>query len=204
MKKHLFFIVFLLITSITYAQTVINPKIGVNTSRLSTDPKGGEVKARVGYQIGLDARIGDRVYFQPGLFWFKQSSRLRTAEQIDDNSLQEIEDDLNRQGLQLLTLVGFNIVDGEGFKFRINAGPAISIITTVDENDFDLRRDDFKGTNLTGNVGLGLDIFFLTLDYNYEFGFSDIFDNNTFSDTNFSDDPRIARNTFNVGVKFEF
>lgn len=204
MKKYLFFIVFLLVTSVTYAQTVINPKIGVNTSRLSTDPDRGKVKARVGYQIGLDARIGDRVYFQPGLFWFKQSSRLKTAEQINETPIQEIEDDLNRQGLQLLTLVGFNVVDGDDFKLRINAGPAISIITTVNENDFDLRRDDFKGTNLTGNVGLGFDIFFLTLDYNYEFGFSDIFDNNTFSDTNFSDDPRIVRNTFNVGVKFEF
>lgn len=204
MKKNLFFLAFILVTSVTYAQTVINPKIGVNASRLSTDPKVGEVSGRVGYQIGLDARIGDRVYFQPGLFWFRQSTQLRTASQVDDTPPEELKDNLNRQGLQLLTQVGFNIVDGDGFKLRVNAGPAFSVITTVDENDFDLNKSDFKGANLTGNAGIGLDIFFLTLDYNYEFGFSDIFDNDTFSNTNFSDSPKLSRSTFNVGVKFEF
>lgn len=54
-----------------YAQTVINPKVGINASRLSTDPTGGEISARKSWQLGLDARIGDRVYFQPGLFWFE-------------------------------------------------------------------------------------------------------------------------------------
>lgn len=204
MKKYLFFIAFFLVTSVTYAQTVINPKIGVNVSRLSTDPTGGEISARIGWQVGLDARFGDRLYFQPGLFYFKQSSRLRTPEQLDDTPITEIEDNLNRQGLQLLTQIGYYIIDGDGFKLRINGGPAISAITSTNTNAFNLTEDDYRGTNLTGNVGLGFDIFFITLDYNYEFGFSNVFDNETFSSTNFSDDPKISRSTFNLGVKFEF
>ncbi len=205
MKKFLFFIAFVFITSITYAQTVINPKVGINASRLSTDPDRGEVTARIGYQLGLDARIGNRVYFQPGLFYFKQSSRLKRESQLDDQTIQQIEGNLDRQGLQLLTQVGFYIVDGEGFGLRVNAGPAISIITSADgDGNVQLVKDNFKGTNLTGNAGLGIDIFFLTLDYNYEFGFSDVFENEALTQQNFKDSPKLSRSTFNVGVKFEF
>ncbi len=204
MKKFLFFIAFVFIASITYAQTVINPKVGINASSLSTDPQGQEVKARIGYQLGLDARIGNRVYFQPGLFYFKQSSRLRTVDQLPGQGVQQLEGDLNRQGLQLLTQVGFAIVDGEGFKFRVNAGPAISVITAANGGGLDLNKDKYKGANLTGNAGLGLDIFFLTIDYNYEFGFSDVFENEALTQRNFSDAPKLQRSTFNVGVKFEF
>lgn len=207
MRKYLFFMCCLLVSSATYAQDYareasINPKLGINTSRLSTDPKSGEMLARVGYQFGLDARIGERVYFQPGLFYFKQSSELKTTQQIDNNSPQQLEDELNRQGLQVLTQAGAYIVDNEGFKFRFSVGPAVSFLTTVEENEFNLERDDFKGTNLTGNVGLGIDIFPLTLDYNYEFGLSDVFDNDTFSD-NFYGTPRISRNTINLGFRFD-
>lgn len=204
MKKLVFFLAFFLVCSMTYAQTVINPKAGLNVSRLSTDPQLGEISARVGWQVGLDARIGGRVYFQPGLFYYKQSSRLQTQTQVEGQDPLDLEEDLNRQGLQLLTQVGFYIVDAEAFKLRANVGPAISLLTSVGESET-ISEDNYEGTSLTGNAGIGFDLFFLTFDYNYEFGFSNVFSNNTFDNgTTFDDAPKLNRSTFNVGVKFEF
>ncbi len=204
MKKLTFLLAFCMVCSFTYAQTVINPKIGINASRLNTDPELGEISARIGWQVGLDARIGNRVYFQPGLFYYKQSSRLKTQTNVENQEPETLEENLNRQGLQLLTQVGYYIVDGDGFKLRANVGPAISLLTSVSQSET-IGEDDYKGTSITGNAGLGVDIFFLTIDYNYEWGLSNVFENDTFdSGVSFKDSPKLNRSTFNVGVKFEF
>lgn len=204
MKKFLFFLALILVTSVTYAQTVINPKVGINASRLSTDPQLGQINSRLGWQVGLDARIGNRVYFQPGLFYFKQSSELILQAEAESESLDDLQEDLDRQGLQLFTQVGYYLVDGDGFRMRVHAGPSISLLTSVGQSEY-IGRDDYQGVNLTGNAGLGFDIFFLTLEYNYEWGFSNVFQNDAFSSgVAFEDTPRLSRHTVNVGVKFEF
>lgn len=203
MKKLAFFLALCFACSVSYAQTVINPKVGLNVSRLSTDPELGEISARVGWQLGLDARIGNRLYFQPGLFYYKQSSRLKTQSQVEGQEPMNIEEDLNRQGLQLLTQVGYYLVNGDGFKLRANVGPAISLLTSVGESET-IGEDDYQGTNITANAGIGIDLFFLTFDYNYEWGLSKAFKNDTFDNVSFEDSPKVNRSTFNVGVKFEF
>ncbi len=208
MKKLLFFLTFIAVTgatSVTYAQTVVNPKFGLNTSRLSTDPQLGQINGRLGWQLGLDVRIGNRVYFQPGLYYFKQSSRLITQSKAENDSLPGLRGDLNRQGLQLYTLVGYYLVDGEGFKMRVNAGPSISLLTSVGQSAT-IGRDDYQGTNVTGVAGVGFDIFFLTLDYNYEWGLSKIFKNDTVSGGNvsFNGTPKLSKHNISVGIKFGF
>lgn len=204
MKKLLFFLAFILVTSVTYAQNVINPKIGFNVSRLSTDPQLGQINARVGWQLGLDARIGNRVYFQPGLYYFKQSSELVTQAEAETDSLGGLQEELNRQGLQLYTQVGYYLVDGDGFKMRVNAGPSIALLTSVGQSEY-IGRDDYQGVNLTGNAGVGFDIFFLTIDYNYEWGLSNVFQNDTFANDRvaFEETPKLSRHTVNVGIRFE-
>ena len=50
------------------AQTQINPQAGLTFQSLTQEPDGINYKAEMGWQVGLDARFGDKLFIQPGAF----------------------------------------------------------------------------------------------------------------------------------------
>ncbi|MFZ1617431.1 MAG: hypothetical protein WAT41_08800, partial [Flavobacteriales bacterium] len=44
------------------AQLKVNPQLGAVFTDLSNDPSGVTTKAAVGFQVGSDLRLGDRLY----------------------------------------------------------------------------------------------------------------------------------------------
>jgi hypothetical protein len=67
------------------AQLKFNPQIGLTVQKLSNDKlkttSGGstttsdiDFEGKIGFMIGADARIGRRFYFQPGVFYLKNTT----------------------------------------------------------------------------------------------------------------------------------
>jgi hypothetical protein len=182
MKTRLLLLYVCLMTSISaYSQTdaknsafSIVPQAGFNVSRLTTEDTGG----RVGAQFGVSARFGQRFYVQPGFYWLRQVPNLyQEPDQLNESAL---EDDVAINGFRLQALAGYKLVNTSVFNLRAQAGPAVSWVSRVRDNEFGLVRNDFNSTIWGAKVGGGIDVFFLTLDINYEIGLSQVF--RTYSD----------------------
>ncbi|HEX2617178.1 MAG TPA: hypothetical protein VHL57_06525, partial [Flavobacteriales bacterium] len=69
MHRNLLSLLALTIATAGQAQFHVNPQIGGTFVDLTDDPNGVTTKAAFGFQVGLDLRIGDRFYFQPGAYF---------------------------------------------------------------------------------------------------------------------------------------
>jgi hypothetical protein len=69
---------------------------------------------------GVDLRIGQRFYIQPGAFFVSA----KTAVSVGDSVVTE--DHLVWNSLKLKALAAYNLVDGDDFRLRLNAGPTFN------------------------------------------------------------------------------
>jgi hypothetical protein len=66
MKKLIFTLVVSTIVSVkSFGQFVFNPQVGITAQTAINNIENEDYKARVGYTLGADGRIGSRFYFQP-------------------------------------------------------------------------------------------------------------------------------------------
>lgn len=162
------------LTHASLAQVAFNPQIGLSASMLSTDPQGSEATARFGYQIGATLRIGDQLYFQPGLFWQRSGTELRTTDELD---LDILKDQVDLDAIFVPIALGYNLIDTQALVLRINGGVAGTLILNVQDNLLGLELENFNGILAGAPVGVGVDLFgLLTVDASYEFGLTNVFD----------------------------
>ncbi|MBK8614137.1 MAG: hypothetical protein IPN85_11800 [Flavobacteriales bacterium] len=171
--KRLSFLLFsvIIMPFATMAQFAVNPQLGITMQKLTDAPEGAEYKAALGAMIGLDMRIGDRFYFQPGGFFERNS----TVVSVGDSLV--VEDNLVRSNLKLKALVGYNLIDGDGFRLRFNTGPTYDVLLSVDDKDdkIEWNKDDFNSGSFNWNAGLGADITIITLETGMTYGLSKVF-----------------------------
>lgn len=162
---------FLAIPSLLTAQFAFNAQAGATFQQLTDVPPGVEAKAAVGAIVGVDFRMGDRFYFQPGAFF----ERNRTAVKVNGDTIWQ--DDLVRSSLKLKALVGYNIADGDGFRLRFNTGPTYDVLLSVDDKDDQIawNKDDFNAGSFNWNAALGVDISFITVETGVTYGLSKVF-----------------------------
>ncbi len=165
------------------ASKIINPKLGMVISNITDAPSQYQANAKVGVLAGADFRFGKRLYFQPGGFYKQEGTVL-----IYNDGTVEQENDIRKNSICIKAQAGFYLVNKEGFRIRLNAGPSV---------DFALKQkvytnlgvpssqDWLKGSGLNLEGGLGLDIWFLSIDAGYTYGLGDAF-RNTFTSTNSS------------------
>lgn len=156
---------------VTVAQLAVNPQLGITLQKLTDAPDGAEYKAAVGAMIGVDLRIGERFYFQPGGFFERNS----TVVSVGDSLV--VEDNLVRSNLKLKALVGYNLIDGDAFRLRFNTGPTYDVLLSVDNKDdkIEWNKDDFNSGSFNWNAGLGADITIVTLETGMTYGLSKVF-----------------------------
>lgn len=163
-----------------------NPEAGINFSALSKEIESTESAARAGWHAGADFRIGSGVaYFQPGIFYYRTSTRLR-----QENSENSFEGDVRINSLKVPVQLGLRLIDTEGFKLLANTGPVVNFPLSYhkpgDEFDFFAGNETpYKDVNLGYNVGLGIDILMLTFGIDYEFGLTDYYDYNDSENRNY-------------------
>ncbi|HQU99989.1 MAG: outer membrane beta-barrel protein [Bacteroidia bacterium] len=179
MKKTLFLLAiasFALLKS--QAQFVLNPQAGITAQTAIKALDNEEFKARVGYTLGTDARFGSRFYFQPGLYFSAVTSEYQYEDGVDTTDY-DYKTDFQRQTLKLNAKAGYNIVHKDGFKLRVNAGPSFDVLLNAKSDNDAIDDDDFKKGFVNLDAGVGLDIWFVSVDLSASYGLTKAFDNTT-------------------------
>ena len=176
---------------IDLAKLKIGGFVGTNLSTYAVQTAEPETSARFGYQFGAYFRYGGRLYLQSGLSWYRVSVRLSEALPTFNEGRVGV------NLVQLPLLAGLNVYRDEqkGRTFRIQAGPAASILTGVNENDLQRSGDDFTNLWFSALAGVGVDVWILTLDAGYQWGLND-----AFSRAVEEGNHRMA--TFSLGIRF--
>lgn len=170
--------------SLAQAQTVFNPKVGVNFSEITSDNINlSEDGVRAGLNAGIDFRIGGAdnvVFFQPGLHYYNIGSQFTAS--IDDQTgvdgvNTEVNDAITVHSLKVPVNVGVYLTGTDGaVHVRLNGGVIPTFVLGVGESDIEVSSDDFNSASWGLNGGLGFDFSIVSLDFNYEHGLSDILD----------------------------
>ncbi len=160
MKKILFTLTVILLTTSAFAQFTFGPKAALNFSKFSFNVDEMKSNMKPGFDAGVFLRFGHRLYIQPELLYSFKST------DVEDIS-NEI-DDIKTHAIDVPVLLGFKLLDFKLGNLRAFVGPKFSF--TVG--------DDFRETvesaafNFAGQAGLGVDLLMFTLDFRYDYTFT--------------------------------
>lgn len=166
----------LLTTASVSAQLTVNPKFGVNVSGIDTKLNDINAEARVGWNVGADFRLGDGIIFlNPGAHFYSYSARL--IQEVNDPDDVKLSEETQIQNLRLPVNIGIRLTGTDGLlQLHAKGGVTSSYVLGVNEKEgFAFDKDSLKDWTFGANVGVGLDILFLTADINYEIGLTDYF-----------------------------
>ncbi|MEM9672149.1 MAG: outer membrane beta-barrel protein [Cyclobacteriaceae bacterium] len=178
MKNLLAIIVLFFSVSLVYAQSEtnktkihVNPKVGVHFSSLSTET--AEQGSRVGMNIGMDMQIKSSkkswFFWQPGLHYYRTGATLLN----ENTTQQDMDNQIHFSTLKTPVSGGMYLTGSDGIlRIRVNAGITPTLMLGVQENEYGLTKEAFRGATLGLNGGLGIEVLFVTLDLNYEHGFT--------------------------------
>ena len=212
----------------------IGPKVGFQTAKLSYDK--ADIKAGFSnhFTAGLFGRVTvGRVYVQPEVLYFKTSNIFDGhVTGVESDNLFNLPTGanlnltLNQMNLQVPILVGFNVIDLDVVTLRAQVGPTANFILqsktlydetyTINGQQYEVDQqnatsdENFDTKSIAWGVqaGIGVDVLKrITLDINYNFGLSKMFDalnETTLGETfDFSNIDNTKQNMFmvTVGVK---
>lgn len=183
-------------TTAALAQVQVNPQLGATFVDLTDDGNGVTTKAAFGFQLGVDLRLGERLYFQPGAYF----GRNATVVKVSALDTSVIEDNLIRTTAKVKALVGYNLIHNEGFKLRVNAGPTYEALLSVDNKDnrIDFNKDDYNGGSFNMDAGVGVDIALFTVEAGVSYGIT-----NAYKDkSEFSSDAKYFTFYATIGLVF--
>ena len=145
----------------------INPQLAITATNQQTDQVEVSDKAKVGWMLGANVRMGSMPYFSPGVYFQKTAIEVTG---LDSLGVSDITDVIGATSVYIPLKVGVNLAG-----LRIFAGPSLTIMTGVDSNDFGITKDDYKDTHTGLEAGLGFNIAIVTIDASYEKGLSDVY-----------------------------
>ena len=179
----------------------IGPKVGYQTAKLSYQKADIKSSFSNHFTAGLFGRVTiGRIYVQPEVLYFKTSNIFDGhVTGVGSNNLfnlptgANVNLTLNQMNLQVPVMIGVNIIDLDIITLRAQAGPTANFVlksqtlydktytldgqqseianTTTDQNF------DTKAISWGVQAGLGVDVLKrITLDINYNFGVSKMFD----------------------------
>lgn len=159
MKRIFAILAFCVIGITASAQTspiTIGIKAGWNDTKINV--REAKVESKGGYMLGAFARFNlGKLYIEPGLNFSNKKSYLK-----DSNN------ELKYRSVDIPVMVGYYLFKAPAFNFRGFAGPVASFTTRRLNKNF--LRDTDK-TMWNGRVGVGIDLWKITFDVDYEFGF---------------------------------
>ena len=211
----------------------IGPKVGYQTTKLSYDKADIKSGFANHFTAGLFGRVTvGRIYVQPEVLYFKTSNVFdgHVTGVPSDNLFNlptgaKVSLTLNQMNLQVPLLIGVNVIDLDLITLRAQVGPTANFVlksqtlydktytfngqqTEIENTTTD---QDFNPKSISWGLqaGLGIDVLKrFTLDVNYNFGLSKVFENlndTTLGETfDFSNIDNTKQNMFmvTVGIKF--
>lgn len=161
---------------ISQGQIKINPKLGVNASNLETDIRDLTAEARVGWNLGLDLRMGGgMIFFNPGIHYYSFAADL--TPNITSQTNFDVRNQTTIQNIKVPVNIGINLTGSGGLlNIWVKGGGSANFFGGVKQVDgSSLVSDDFSKVNFGLNLGVGVDVLFVTIDATYELGQTNFF-----------------------------
>ncbi len=166
----------LFFSSALQGQITYNPAIGASGAN-----SGGFGKlakdARVGLHAGLGLRIGDgKLFTATGLYYHLFTAD--TFEQGENAPAVRLDAESRIHSIRVPIMLGYRFLHEEDFLlgFHLKGGVAMAYhFSTAAVSAFPLEGEDLNRFNFGPAFGLGVDIFFVTLDFFYEKGMINLF-----------------------------
>lgn len=178
MKKITFLFVMILATSLAFGQISLGPKIGFNTSELTTDLDDITSEMDNSFNFGVFLRLGKKIYVQPEVNWITRGGVFKKPE-IGD--FKPINQEIEMKTIEIPALLGWRIINFGVGNIRIMAGPSASIVldktvSTSNEDDFlnPIKDSDLEDMIWGFNLGAGVDVLMFTLDVRYQMGLNEV------------------------------
>lgn len=178
MKKLSLIFLLTLSVSFVFGQLTFGPKVGYNTSKLTTDLDEVSSDLSNNFQFGAFVRFGKKFYIQPEVNWLTLGGTF-TKPQIGD--IKAIDQDIEMKSIEIPLILGWRIINLGLGNIRILAGPSASIVTdkTVSVKNSDnftnpITTADVEDLVWGFNVGAGVDVLMFTLDLRYQMGLNDV------------------------------
>jgi len=178
MKKILFLLVFLfLATELSLGQFTLGIRTGYNGNKLTTNLSDIKTQFQSGFHIGAFSRIGKRLYFAPELLYTFTGGTFTNESPGADTTWTKQK--LTVGSLDIPLLLGFKIIRSKLIKWRIELGPVASFVVNKKVKNFDDLVGPIENASInTANwfilAGTGIDLWFLTLDIRYQYGFNSL------------------------------
>lgn len=157
------------------AQVKFIPRVGVNASAVEANLQDIRAEARAGWNAGFDLQMGQGFLFlRPGAHFYNYTADLINEVDVDDFKLR---DQTTVQSVKLPLNLGVNLT-GKGGLLQVHAIGGVTptfVMGVNDTPDFNFSKEDLNGMTWGANVGVGIDVLFLTVEANYEIGLTDYF-----------------------------
>lgn len=152
------------------AQLPINIGVhgGISSNKIKIkDIPNVKSSARSGYMVGAFIRVNlGKIYLEPSLnFSHKENS-------IENNTVNDDLGKLKINSFDIPVMVGFEVLDLSIVKLRAFLGPVASFPKLKDIKEVEFSKID--KTSWHGKIGVGVDVWKLTFDIDYEKAFKDL------------------------------
>jgi hypothetical protein len=169
MKKIVFIVLFLFSVQALFAFD-FGVKVGYNASKLTTNLDSIKSQFKSGFHLGLFARIGGRLYFQPELLYTLQGGVFESN--INTNNWKE---KVTIGSMDVPLLLGFRIINNDNLNLRIDAGPVASFVVNKSVKEAGgvtgpITTASINNVNWYIHAGAGVDLWFITFDIRYQVG----------------------------------
>jgi hypothetical protein len=173
MKKILFLIILLVLAVSTIAQPLfdLGIKAGINYSQLTPNVKDFSAENIIGYHAGAFTRVGmGRIYLQPEVYFSSKGGNLKEIKNADPVAM------FGYSSVDVPLLLGAKVFKMSKLNFRAMGGPVFGFITSRNvDGDSRFSVDNFRDRCFGWQYGLGVDIWFLTLDARIENSRSNVY-----------------------------
>lgn len=161
------------------ANIKLGAKLGFNVANISDDPTLVEESAGVGTLFGAFARIGSRLYVQPGIDFVNNKVTIQRTVQPRSGERDEVRFRYFRAPVLVGLESSYNRRRGGSTTFRVMAGPSFAYNIGVSDNNLDVRRRDVRNAQFALHGGVGVRVLrFIELDLMYNHGLSTVFNDN--------------------------
>lgn len=153
---------------------------GVNFAYIEERPPLTDAASSLGFMLGVAANVGEHLFLQPSIQYASYGSTV-TLPSVTGDTKHAMRLGFIRVPVQ----AGLRLFEAESsspINLEARAGISESFLIGFSDkvqggSGSELTRDDIAGIRTAGVVGAGVRLLFFSLDIEYEFGLTDIFEN---------------------------